>query len=433
MTIADLILCSIFTHPWRCSVAKDLVRYVIVSTDCLLLLADNHILHGVLVVFHIVLVIFRVRHWEHRVTLSFTARNDGFWSAVLSASLQAFYTIYTAVLLFLTQRLAISRTLIRRVKLTTIHDISGAWAGLGSALSNVWRQTDVPASWWTTSAVAIYLASIAVLHVTSSTLLQFQTFNASMTTSVSTTLGWLDDSSYSSFANLGLITPSLPVVNHLTGLASAGLSNTTLYDTVKTSSIAGNAIVNAMTVTSRCGLIPNVTYSANTSTAIVPFGPDSPRVLNASTLWPDQIHIVPWVEFDDPSSEVPELNGVCLMVSTLLEIEPSVQDEVAVNMTWPYEPVGSATITDYVIYVYFIQCSLSANTTDGMVDMQTNNLLSPIFISQPSTQWEMNQFEWSNASWQAQIGSALATSDSSSGIIFDGMPAQIVEPSIADE
>lgn len=148
---------------------------------------------------------------------------------------------------------------------------------------------------------------------------------------------------------------------------------------------------------------------------------------------PDQIHIVPWVEFDDPSSEVPELNGVCLMVSTLLEIEPSVQDEVAVNMTWPYEPVGSATITDYVIYVYFIQCSLSANTTDGMVDMQTNNLLSPIFISQPSTQWEMNQFEWSNASWQAQIGSALATSDSSSGIIFDGMPAQIVEPSIADE
>ncbi|KAG1876467.1 hypothetical protein DFJ58DRAFT_177250, partial [Suillus subalutaceus] len=64
-------------------------------------------------------------------------RNDGFWSAVLSGSPQTFFTIYTAVLLFLTQRLAISRTLMRRVKLTTIHDISGAWAGLGSALSSV--------------------------------------------------------------------------------------------------------------------------------------------------------------------------------------------------------------------------------------------------------------------------------------------------------
>ncbi|KAG1881230.1 hypothetical protein F4604DRAFT_470565 [Suillus subluteus] len=116
----------------------------------------------------------------------------------------------------------------RRVKLTTIHDISGAWAGPGSALSSVWRQTDVPASWWTTPAVATYLASITVLHVTSSTLLQFQTFNASMTTSMPTTLGWLDDSLYGSFANLGLIIPSLPVVNRLIGLVSTGLSNTTM-------------------------------------------------------------------------------------------------------------------------------------------------------------------------------------------------------------
>ncbi|KAG2039442.1 hypothetical protein BDR03DRAFT_980928 [Suillus americanus] len=392
-----------------------------------------YILHGMLVMIHIVLVIFYARHWEHHVTFSFTPTNNDFWPVVLSASLQAFYTdliqIYTAILLFLTQQLAISRTLVRRLKLTAIHDISGAWAGLGSALSSVWRQTDIPASWWTTSAVAAYLANITVLHVTSSTLLQFQTFNTSMTTSVPTTLGWLDDSSYGSFANLGLITPSLPVVNHLTGLASAGLSNTTLYDTLKTNAIAGNATVNATTISSRCGVIPNVTYSANTSTAIVPFGPNSSRMLNASTLWPDQIYIVPWVEYEDPYNEVTELNGVYFMVSTSLDIEPLVQDEVAVNMTWAIPGV----VTPYVIQVYFVQCSLSANTTNGVVDMQTNSLLSSTPISQPSTQWEMNQFEWSNTSWQAQIGSALATPDSSSGIIFGGTPSQITELSVADE
>ncbi|KAG2121806.1 hypothetical protein BD769DRAFT_1671213 [Suillus cothurnatus] len=369
------------------------------------------------------------RHWEHHVTLSFTPTNNDVWPVVLSASLQAFYTTYTAVLLFLTQQLAIARTLVRRLKLTAIHDISGAWAGLGSALSSVWRQADIPASWWTTSAVAAYLASITVLHVTSSTLLQFQTFNTSMTTSVPTTLGWLDDSSYGSFANLGFITPSLPVVNHLTGLVSAGLSNTTLYDTLKTNTIAGNATVNATTLTSHCGLIPNVTYSANTSTAIVPFGPNSFRVLNASTLWSDQIHIVPWMEYEDPYNEVTELNGVYLMVSTLLDVEPSVQDEVAVNMTWAIPDVD----IPYIIQVYFVQCSLSANTTNGVVDMQTNSLLGPTSISQPSTQWEMNQFELSNTSWQAQIGSALATPDSSSGVIFDGTPSQITELSAADE
>lgn len=225
------------------------------------------------------------------------------------------------------------------------------------------------------------------------------------------------------------ITPSLPVVNHLTGLASAGLSNTTLYDTLKTNAIAGNATVNTTTISSRCGVIPNVTYSANTSTAIVPFGSNSSRMLNASTLWPDQIHIVPWVEYEDPYNEVTELNGVYFMVSTSLDIEPSVQDEVAVNMTWAIPGV----VTPYVIQVYFVQCSLSANTTNGVVDMQTNSLLSSTSISQQSTQWEMNQFEWSNTSWQAQIGSALATPDSSSGIIFGGTPSQITELSVADE
>lgn len=378
---------------------------------------------------HTVLIIFHVRHWEHNVTFSFTPTNNDFWPVVLSASLQAFYTIYTAVLLFLTQRLAISRALVRRLKLTAIHDISGAWTGLGSALSSVWRQTDIPTSWWTTSAVTAYLVNITVLHITSSTLLQFQTFNTSMTTSVPTTLGWLDDSSYGSFANLGLITPSLPVVNHLTGLVSAGLSNTTLYDTLKSSAIAGNATVNATTITSHCGLIPNVTYSANTSTAIVPFGSNSSRVLNASTLWPDQIHIVPWMEYEDPYNKVTELNGVYLMVSTSLEVEPSVRDEVAINMTWAVPGI----VTPYVIQVYFVQCSLSANTTDGVVDMQTNSLLSPTSTPQPYTQWEINQFEASNTNWQAQIGSALATPDSSSGIIFQGTAPQITELSVADE
>ncbi|KAG1848852.1 hypothetical protein C8R48DRAFT_392675 [Suillus tomentosus] len=388
-----------------------------------------YILHGVLVVIHIVLVIFYVYHWEHCVTFSFTSTNNDFWPTVLSASLQAFYTIYTAVLLFLTQRLAISRTLVHGVKLTAVHDISGAWAGFGSAISSIWRQTEVPASWWATSAVAAYLASITVLHVTSSTLLQFQTFNASITTQVPTTLGWPNDLLYNDTLTLELqtITPSLQLINQLTGLVSAGLSNTTLYDTSEISDIAGHATVNATMVTSSCALIPNVTYSANTNKVILPSGPDS-FVLHASTLGPDQIHIIPWEEFNQTSGpSVWEINGICLMVSTLLEIDPSVQDEVAVNIT---RSVESDTI-DYVNQVYFIQCSLSANTTDAEVDMQTNNLLSPTPISQPSTQWKINQIELSK-NWQAQIGGALATDDSSE-ITSSITPSQFTKLSITDE
>ncbi|KAG1733541.1 hypothetical protein EDB19DRAFT_2041213 [Suillus lakei] len=398
-----------------------------------------YIMHGVLVTIHVLLLIFRVRHWEHRVTLPFTAKNDGLWPAVLSASLQAFYTIYTAILLFLTQRLAISRTLARRRKLTAIHDISGAWAGLGSALSSVWRQTIIPASWWTTLAVTAYLASISVLHVTSSTLLQFQTFNTTMVTSVPTTLGWLDNESYKSRANWGSIAASLPVINQLPGLVTAGLSNNTVYDMSQTAYIVGNATVNATTITSRCGLLPNVTYLTNYSmeytTAYVPLIVDGVRYsikLKANTPWSDQIDVLQWAETDLPSDNISLLtDGVFLMVSTLLEIQPSVQKEVAVNMTWDYYSLSFESIPS-VVPVYFIRCSLSANTTDGVIDIQTNSLLSPTPISQPSTQWDMFQWTNQNYTWKEKISNALSN-PAGSGFEFIDASSQSVEPSIADE
>ncbi|KAG1733543.1 hypothetical protein EDB19DRAFT_1216323 [Suillus lakei] len=391
-----------------------------------------YILHGMLVMIHILLLIFLVRHWEHHVTLPFTAKNDGLWPAVLSASLQAFYTIYTAILLFLTQRLAISRTLARRQKLTAIHDISGAWAGLGSALSSVWRQTVIPASWWMTLAVTTYLAGISVLHVTSSTLLQFQTFNTSMATSVPTTLGWLDDSSYYSSANWGSITASLPVVSQLTGLVSAGLSNTTIYDTPKTASIVGNATVNATSITSRCGLLPNVTYIATNNTVNVPLivdGVHDSIMLSANIPWPDQIYVLPWVGGDIPYDDYNlAMDNVFLMVSTLLEIQPSIQNEVAVNMTVGYNPSGGESVP-YVIHVYFMQCSLSANTTDGVIDIPTNILLSPMPVSQ-STQWDMVQWMNQNYTWKQEISFALSTSASSQIPFYTS--SKPIMPSIAD-
>jgi hypothetical protein len=121
-----------------------------------------------------------------------------------------------------------SRALVRRLKLTTIHDISNAWAGLGSALSSVCKQTRKPASLWATIAVTTYLLCISVLHVTSSTLIQFQTFNSSMMTNVSTTLGWVD---MTSSENPVVITASLPVISRFPGLVPAGISNNIVYDT----------------------------------------------------------------------------------------------------------------------------------------------------------------------------------------------------------
>ncbi|KAG2757956.1 hypothetical protein P692DRAFT_20710186 [Suillus brevipes Sb2] len=363
---------------------------------------------------HIALIVSYICRWEHRVTLPFTPRNTDFWSVVLSASLQAFYT--ATVLVFLTQRLALSRALRHRLKLTSIHDISGAWSGLGSALSSVWKQTAIRASVWTTTAVTAYLVCISVLHVTSSTLLQFQTFNTTMATNVSTTLGWVDISNpYVPWAdiNWGTVTASLPAISQFSGIVSPGLSNSTVYDIPQTTSVVGLVTVNATTVTSSCGLIPNVTYSQNNNTAHASFGNGSVLFLTISPPWMDQIQVLQFeagLAMNDPPSALP---SVLLMVSTLLEIEPSVQKEVAVPVTvWEspcaFDFCNVFTITNLSaaasqsIDIYFVQCSLSTNNTTVVIDMQTDTLQNPIPVPQSSTQWE-EMDQWTSTEWSVYV------------------------------
>ncbi|KAG0691639.1 hypothetical protein DFH29DRAFT_1016108 [Suillus ampliporus] len=425
---------------------------------------------------HIILVIFYINHWEHHVTLSFTPRNNNVWPVVLSASLQAFYTIYTAVLLFLTQRLAISRTLVHHLKLTAIHDITGAWVGFGSALNNVWqqthipalwwttsavihditgawaglssalssvwRQTNIPASWWTTFAVTAYLASISVLHVTSSTLLQFQTFNTSMVTSVPTTLGWPNDISYGSDMNWELMTASLPVVNHLPGLVTAGLSNTTLYDTIRTSSVGGNATVNATTITSCCGLLPNITLHGSLL-MIDPFnipGLSTTFCITTEVPWSDLIQvsqifsckIVGESAVSTVNPDAIPVPGIFLTVSALSDIEPSVQEEFQVNATWRNWSDENGNQTDDDIPIYIVLCSLSANPMHGVIDMQNNSLLSPVPIWQLSMQWE--KYQWTkNDTWEAEMGRALSSAVSSGQIFYGVNDTNFVDPSITDK
>lgn len=71
-----------------------------------------------------------------------------------------------------TQQLAMRIQLSRYQYLTTTHDISLAWAGLGAALMSLWRQWKLQVSAVQVLGVAIYLTSVALLHVTIPTLVR---------------------------------------------------------------------------------------------------------------------------------------------------------------------------------------------------------------------------------------------------------------------
>jgi hypothetical protein len=86
--------------------------------------------------------------------------------------------IYSALLVFLTQRLSIRRDLHMDQTLTATHDNVAAWAGIGSAISHLRYQKAAPSSTVGVLCVVLYLGNILVLHITTPALIALETFDS---------------------------------------------------------------------------------------------------------------------------------------------------------------------------------------------------------------------------------------------------------------
>lgn len=90
----------------------------------------------------------------------------------------------------MTQKLALQRDLCTRQTLTSIHDKSSAWLGLGSSLQSLWYQTKLRAATWGVTLVTGYLMGIFILHITIPSLFDMVPFNATVPTTQGTQLAF---------------------------------------------------------------------------------------------------------------------------------------------------------------------------------------------------------------------------------------------------
>ena len=164
------------------------------------------------------------------------------------------------------QRLALLKIVGERQKLTAVHDVSSAWNGIGSAIHTLWKQRYVSSSTGEIIAVVTYLSMMLVLHVTSSSIMQWKECNVDdgalqmylampdNTVNISQ-LGWAEIFSISLSMGDGVY----PYAN--------GLSNSTLIDVVQDPSGLDytSSSINATTLSAQCGLVPNLTLSYQTS------------------------------------------------------------------------------------------------------------------------------------------------------------------------
>ena len=152
----------------------------------------------------------------------------------------------------------------KRQKLTAIHDIAGAWNGIGAAISTLWRQTKVVSSPLAILLTLAYLSFISGLHIISSSVIQFEAFNNTVTHTVSSTLAWpppsvdLSNLDWETISPLTSLWPLLPTAKGLTG--------SVLYDVPSSDYAYTGAVVNATTITAECGLLSNLSVGLWNST-----------------------------------------------------------------------------------------------------------------------------------------------------------------------
>ncbi|KAJ7123454.1 hypothetical protein C8R44DRAFT_704083 [Mycena epipterygia] len=201
--------------------------------------------------------------------------------------------IYSALLVFVTQKLSTRRNLQRDRTLTATHDNAAAWAGLGSAIFHLWHQKVVPASIISVLSVFLYLGNILVLHITTPALFSLQTFNSSRSADVKTEglpgYNWSTniEDDYPIFQAqyaLGSLyfLPSVLAPNS----TSPGLYEGTLYDVPEPNLGSGNVTVNATGFNISCGYLTdmNMTYLPNALGSHWVFnGSDFPHSVIANT------------------------------------------------------------------------------------------------------------------------------------------------------
>ncbi|KAJ6589714.1 hypothetical protein B0H19DRAFT_1304122 [Mycena capillaripes] len=187
-----------------------------------------------LVGLHALLVVVWMREWENRFT--FSLQYQSWVSLGITAIATTIGTVYSATIVFVTQRLSTRRDLRRRQSLTTTHDNGAAWAGMGSALAGMLNQRkNVPSSLVGVLSAFIYLGGILALHITTPALLAVEAFNSTQLVRVPTQglpilSGVNLSDSADVFRGISAGTATHPMLMYMDSLSSVGLHGSTLYD-----------------------------------------------------------------------------------------------------------------------------------------------------------------------------------------------------------
>ncbi|EKM52147.1 uncharacterized protein PHACADRAFT_151151 [Phanerochaete carnosa HHB-10118-sp] len=207
-------------------------------------------LHVLLILIHVAFLLVSLGHYERSVSFAITPFSLEWYPLIVTTLMQVFGTIFLAVLVAYTQSLAFRSDLYVRQTLTSLHDKSNAWLGLGAACGSLWDQFKLRAAMVGVVYITVYLLGVWLLHITIPTALNVVPFNATAPTVFSTVLAnTTNNADYASAYDI------LPVYDQVPML---GLQDNMVYDIIPSvPSANGTATVNASVYNVDCAALPH--------------------------------------------------------------------------------------------------------------------------------------------------------------------------------
>ncbi|KAJ7192329.1 hypothetical protein GGX14DRAFT_595892 [Mycena pura] len=352
------------------------------------------------------LCLLAIHHWEHRFTFLIEHQTTvSFWTAVVSQSLG---TIYCAVLVFLTQKLAMQRTA-ELMTLTAVHDNISAWAGLGSALATLFNQVSVPASVLGTLTIVGYLGCIAALHVSIPAILSVDAFNATARVAIPASTSGMPDATRDYMVTFPV--EFLPWRGVLDDSQMLGLSNGSLYEVLDVTTPGNDkAQVSAIGFNITCGYLSAKIHSVDVANKRIVLLVDE-DLTNIIDLVPNTISVYP---LDSTNNSLTMLSTIAISDSDGHQGSPILLDQqppsVLQNLT---------RLNLNISQLELLQCSKSLVAQTGLISARSNTIINdslyPDTHKTQSTWISGLQLDFSpqdssllgDDSWSAMLGDSL--------------------------
>ncbi|KAF9230159.1 hypothetical protein BU15DRAFT_69436, partial [Melanogaster broomeanus] len=229
-----------------------------------------------------------------------------------------------------------------------------------------------------------------ILHITSSSIVQFQTYNGTAIQITSSTLSWPNSTDYG--VSWETVSSLVPYVSQFAGISMVGLVNDTLYEVIGPNHGVGNVNVRAVTVQADCGLVSNANISFGSQAAesgdVNPLSSTGQWTITSAPPTKDQILMLP-----NPIPGIDLISGgVLFLASTGMAMDNSVIRQAAIPITVQYNN------SSMIMYAFVIACGASLIPREAVVDAQTGELKELVPLSPTgavSTSWEI--LDWNTS------------------------------------